>query len=359
MSDEQILFDRKGLMGRITLNRPKALNALTLDMIKAMASKLDAWAGDDDVGFIVLRGSPRPDGRPAFCAGGDVRALYDARIDPDSSLTRDFFAEEYRLNREIFRCPKPYVSLIDGVSMGGGVGVSVHGRFRVVTENTVFAMPETSIGMFPDVGGTYFLPRLPGAIGMYLALTGARLKAADCLYTGVATHYVPSDKLDELESALADIDAQVVGSDVDAEVARLLHRYSEDPGDAPLAHHRQTIDDCFSADSVPAVLEALAGAGEWAAKVREDLLAKSPTSMMIAFRQVREGKDLDFEEAMTLEYRVSQRIMAGHDFREGVRALLVDRDNSPAWKPARLEDIAATDIDAYFAPLPDGDLSFD
>lgn len=356
MSDEQILFDRKGLMGGITLNRPKALNALTLDMIRAMAPRLDAWASDDAVGFVVLRGSPRPDGRPAFCAGGDVRALYDARIDPDSSLTRDFFAEEYRLNRQIFRYPKPYISLIDGVAMGGGVGLSVHGRFRVVTENTVFAMPETAIGMFPDVGGTYFLPRLPGGIGMYLALTGARLNAADCIYTGVATHHVPSSRLGELEAALAAIDAQ---ADVEAEVTAILDRFAEDAGDAPIAEHREIIDSCFSADSVPAILDALAGAGEWAAKVREGLLTKSPTSMMIAFRQLQEGKGLDFEQAMTLEYRVSQRIMAGHDFREGVRAVLVDRDHNPSWMPARLEEIAATDIDAYFAPLPDGDLTFD
>lgn len=226
----------------------------------------------------------------------------------------------------------------------------------MVTENTVFAMPETAIGMFPDVGGTYFLPRLPGGIGMYLALTGARLNAADCIYTGVATHHVPSSRLGELEAALAAIDAQ---ADVEAEVTAILDRFAEDAGDAPIAEHREIIDSCFSADSVPAILDALAGAGEWAAKVREGLLTKSPTSMMIAFRQLQEGKGLDFEQAMTLEYRVSQRIMAGHDFREGVRAVLVDRDHNPSWMPARLEEIAATDIDAYFAPLPDGDLTFD
>ncbi len=236
-----VLCERRGKSGHITLNRPKALNALTLPMIRAIDPQSRAWAKDASVGTIVLTGA----GEKAFCAGGDVRAVYEAGKGingADRSLTRDFFFEEYRLNRLIHRYAKSYVSLIDGICMGGGMGLSVNGHTRVVTERAMMAMPETGIGLFPDVGGSHFLSRCPGQLGAYLALTGARLKAADMIYAGLATHYLPSAKLPALQAALESETA-------DAAVAR----FAESAGDAPLAAERARIDRCFVGDSVEGI----------------------------------------------------------------------------------------------------------
>ncbi|MEX2009578.1 MAG: enoyl-CoA hydratase/isomerase family protein, partial [Dongiaceae bacterium] len=291
-----ILFERRGRLAVVTLNRPAALNALTLDMIRRLDRKLADWAVDPSVGAVVIRGA----GGRAFCAGGDVRALYDG----DAEIRATFYRDEYRLDRRVFRFPKPYVALIDGVVMGGGVGVSVHGSHRVASERTLFAMPETGIGLFPDVGGGYFLPRRPGRIGMYLALTGARLRAADCLYAGIATHHVPGDRLDALVDALAD-------GDVDA----ALTRFASDPGPPPMAEHRAAIDRCFGGGSVEAIIETLgAESGDWARTTRETLAAKSPMSLRLTFRQLSAGATLDFEAVLVMEYRLSQFCMAGHDF---------------------------------------------
>jgi enoyl-CoA hydratase len=290
-------------------------------------------------------------GEKAFCAGGDVRAVYEAGKGingADKSLTRDFFFEEYRLNRLIHRYAKSYVSLIDGICMGGGMGLSVNGRTRVVTERAMMAMPETGIGLFPDVGGSHFLSRCPGQLGAYLALTGARLKVADMIYAGLATHYVPSAKLPALQAALESESA-------DAAVAR----FAESAGDAPLAAERARIDRCFGANTVEAILEALAAdASEWAQKTRATLLTKSPTSMKVSLREICTGAKLDFEDCMRMEFRMVQRFMQGHDFFEGIRALLVDKDNAPKWKPATLAEVAPAMVDAYFAPLARGELTF-
>ncbi len=337
-----ILFEAQGALGLITLNRPKALNTLTLDMIHAMTERLGAWANDPDITAVLIRGT----GDKAFCAGGDVLAL----IRPDSdAFIKGFFRDEYRLNRMIHRYPKPYIALIDGIVMGGGVGVSVHGRYRLATERTLFAMPETGIGMFPDVGGTYFLPRLPGEIGLYLGLSGARLKAADCLHAGLAEGFIPLDRHGELLAGLAD------GRWPETLIAEL----NGDAGPAPIAEIRQVIDRCFAAGSVAEIMDRLHGErGAWAEKSLVKMDRMSPTAQKIAFRQIREGGALDFEACMMLEYRLSQRVVPGHDFREGVRALLVDKDMSPQWAPPGLAAVSDNDIDGYFAPLPGGDLTF-
>ncbi len=337
-----ILFEAQGALGLITLNRPKALNALTLEMIHAMTERLATWAEDPDIAAVLVRGA----GEKAFCAGGDVLAL----IRPDNeAFIEGFFRDEYRLNRMIFRYPKPYIALVDGIVMGGGVGVSVHGRYRIATERTLFAMPETGIGMFPDVGGTWFLPRLPGQLGLYLGLTGARLKAADCLYAGLAEAYVPLDRHGELLAGLVD----------GRWPQTLLAELGGEAGEAPIAAHRETIDRCFSVGSVEEIMKRLdAEGGDWAAKTRAALAARSPSALKIAFRQIREGAKLDFEDCMMLEYRLSQRVVPGHDFREGVRALLVDKDMSPQWAPGTLAEVTDEKIDGVFAPLPGGDLAF-
>jgi enoyl-CoA hydratase len=337
-----ILFEVEGALGLITLNRPKALNALTLGMIRAMDAQLIKWATDPNIASVMVRGA----GDKAFCAGGDVVALHQPGND---QLITEFFRDEYRLNRTIFRYPKPYLALIDGFTMGGGVGVAILGRYRVATERTVFAMPETGIGMFPDVGGTYFLPRLPGELGMYLAMTGARLKGADCVDAGLAEACIASDRSEALISGLA------AGRLPD----QMLPELADEAGAPAFAGHREVIDRCFSAGSVEEIMACLeAEDGEWEAKTLATMRRMSPTAMKIAHRQLREGAKLDFEDCMILEYRLSQRVARGHDFPEGVRAVLVDKDMSPKWVPPTLAEVSDEEIDGVFAPLPDGDLTF-
>jgi enoyl-CoA hydratase len=258
------------------------------------------------------------------------------------------------MNARLHHFTKPYVALLDGITMGGGVGVSVHGSHRVVTERTVFAMPETGIGFFPDVGATYVLPRLRGALGMYLGLTGARLGAADCIWSGLGSWYVPSERLEEVEARLAETD---LSGDAHARVRSVLDDLSADPGPPPLAEQRDRIDACYGRKDLGAVLQAL-GTEEtgWGQAQLEQLSTKSPTSLAVTFRQLQQGAALGFDDAMRLEYRLVPRFLAGHDFREGVRALIVDKDGRPNWRPARLEGVSAADVEAYFRPLPGGDL---
>jgi enoyl-CoA hydratase len=346
VSEPEVLIERTDGLGRITLNRPRALNALTFAMAGRITDALRAWADDARVREVVITGA----GERAFCAGGDVRSLYDARMGGGgAAILAAFFRREYRLNQMIRRYPKPYVAILDGIAMGGGVGLSVHGSVRIATARTGFAMPETGIGFFPDVGGGWALARAPGRIGPYLALSGARIGAADCLYAGLATHYVPDGALAELEGALGT-----------APIADLLARFAGEAGPAPLADKRAVIDRCFGAPTVEAVLEALDAEGsDWARELAAGLRTRSPTSLKVAFRQLDEAARLDFEADMVMEYRLSQRFMAGHDFFEGVRAMLIDRDNAPAWRPARLDQVTDEMVAAYFAPLEVGDLDFD
>lgn len=348
---DDILFERRGALALITLNRPQALNALTLGMMRALDPKLDEWQADPAVGAVVIQGA----GGRAFCAGGDIRALYDSRRTGDRAYRAEFYREEYSQNRRIFRLGKPYVALVDGIAMGGGVGLSVHGSHRIATERTLFAMPETGIGLFPDVGGGYFLPRLAGDLGMALGLLGTRLKAADCVYSRIATHYLPSAKLPALIERLAAADLGAGRAAVDGALAS----FAEDPGAAPMAAHRAAIDRCFSGASVEAIVAALEAEGTpWAREALETLATKSPTSLKLTYRQLREGKRLGFEHAMVMEYRLCQYCMDSHDFFEGVRAVIVDKDNAPRWKPPTLAGVTEAEIARAFAPRAD-DLGFD
>lgn len=338
MTDEaEILFEQRGSAGLVTLNRPKALNALTRDMCLKLKAQLDIWATDTSIKSVAVRGT----GDRAFCAGGDIRVLYESGK-AKTPYAFDFYRDEYILNVTIKHFPKPYIALIHGIVMGGGVGVSVHGSHRIAGEAAMFAMPETGIGLFPDVGGSYFLPRCPGQIGMYLALTGARLRTADTLYAGVATHFVPTAKWETLIGQLAD------GASPEDALAPLSDKV---PGDF-LSEHRAAIDRLFSGNSVEEILAALdAEHTDWAKDTAATIRSKSPTSLKVAFRQNREGAKLEFDDCMRMEFRMVNRIIAGHDFYEGVRATIIDKDGAPKWKPAELGKVSEADVQAYFSPL--------
>ena len=340
-----IRFAVEGGIAFGTLSRPKALNALTLDMIRAYYARLVGWAKDPAIRAVVIEG----EGGKAFCAGGDVRAVYDSVKTTPSDLNRVFFAEEYQLNRLIHRLGKPYVALIDGITMGGGLGLSVHGTHRIATEKTMAAMPETGIGLFPDIGATWFLNRCPGKMGLFLALTGARVRAADAMLVGFATHYAPSAALEGLKRDL------VAGTDVDTAIRKV----AADPGPAPLADAKAAIDRTFAGGSVEAILAALeAEATDWAKETLKTLGPKSPTSLKVTFEQLRRGAGLSIEDVLVMEYRMTQVFMAEHDFFEGIRALLVDKDQSPKWKPATLAEVTDADVARYFAPLGAKDIRF-
>ncbi len=337
-TEAEVLFERRGRAGIVTLNRPKALNALNSGMVRLIHPRLVAWAADPAVELVVVRGA----GEKAFCAGGDIRQLHDWGKAGDPAML-EFYREEYRLNAFIKRYPKPYVAMVDGIVMGGGVGLSAHGSHRVAGEKLMFAMPETGIGFFPDVGGTFFLPRMPGRVGTWLALTAARLDQADALWAGFATHAVASADIEAAIEALAE------KGDPDATLAAFARPAEAAPAEALMP----VIDRCFSADTVENILARLdAEDGEWAAKQAAAIRQKSPTSLKIALRQMREGADAAFEDCMRTEFRIVSRIPAGVDFYEGVRAVIIDKDNAPKWRPGRLEAVAPADIDAYFAPLP-------
>ena len=342
-SEAPVLVRVKGAVGRLTLNRPRALHALTTEMCGLMTDALLAWRDDPAVALVMIDHA----GERGFCAGGDIRMLAESGAG-DGAAAREFFATEYRLNALLHAYSKPTLAVMDGVTMGGGVGISRPCRYRVATERTVFAMPETGIGLFPDVGGGWFLPRMPGAIGMWLALTGARLRAADCLLTAVATDYVESGRVEAFKAAvLADPCA----------VETLLTGFEADPGPPPLARVQDDIDRLFGGDSLVAVADALgADDGEWARAQGHVLSTKSPHSMAVAFRQLREGAAMpDFAAEMAAEYRIGARVVHSPDFLEGVRALIVDKDNAPHWRPSTVEAVTPAMLDAVFAPLAPGD----
>lgn len=342
---DDVLIERRGRALFITLNRPAALNALNRAMCNTIQSALYASIGDSAVALVVIEGA----GERAFCAGGDVVAMHaTGRAGPED--WEGFFHDEYRMNQTIAVYPDPYVAILDGVTMGGGVGLSIHGRYRVATERTLFAMPETGIGLIPDVGATHALPRLPGQIGTWAALTGARLKAADCLYSGIATHYVPADRLPLLRDLL---------SDGDEEPGEILATLDGDPGEPPLAMVRDAIDYHFGHDSVEAIQASLGTGDDWAQKTHATIAGMSPTSCKLTLRALREGAGSDIEEALRTEYRIVSHIRDGNDFYEGVRAVLIDKDRSPKWRPATLAEVDEADLDRYFAAPVSGDLTFD
>jgi enoyl-CoA hydratase len=352
--EAEILFEQRGGLGLVTLNRPKAMNALTHGMALALEAQLDAWGTDASVAVVAIRGA----GGRAFAAGGDIRALYDAGREAGEGgrLNFPFFADEYRLNAKVKRYSKPYVGLMDGVVMGGGVGISVHGARRVAGDRTVFAMPETGIGLFPDVGATWFLPRLPGRTGMWLGLTGARLKTADAVACGVCDLHVPSDATDDVIDGLSRIDPGA-RNPLNA-VDDVLAAFARAPGDETvLDRHGEQIDRWFAGDSVEAVLAALETGGDaWSAEQRAAILTKSPSSTRIAFRQIRAGADLAFEDCMRLEYRLARWCMTHPDFYEGVRSVIVDKDNRPRWRPATLAEATDDFVAEAFAPIRDEEL---
>jgi enoyl-CoA hydratase len=346
--EADVLFEQRRNLGLITLNRPKALNALTRAMCNLIHPQLTIWANDPTIEAVVIRGA----GDRAFCAGGDVVGLYNAGK-AGSEDWEGFFFDEYRLNHAIGTYPKPYIAMLDGIFMGGGVGLSVHGSHRILTEKSLFAMPETGIGLIPDVGGTHALARLPGETGVYLALTGARLKAADALMVGLGTHFVSSDRLDALIEALSA--KSIHGRDsVDA----VLENFAADPGPAPLAEFRGRIDQHFAKDSVEAIFDSLASGADWARSQHDTLLKLSPTSMKLSLKAVRAGRLLDLAGCLIQEFRIVSAIKASHDFYEGVRAQLVDKDRNPQWQPKTLGDVSDALVDRHFQPPAWGDLTF-
>nr|WP_282449279.1 enoyl-CoA hydratase/isomerase family protein [Roseibium sp. CAU 1639] len=337
------MFEKRGHAGFITLNRPKALNALNHAMAKALADQLSRWADDTEIAHVVITGA----GDKAFCAGGDIRSIYDARQAGETDGLSSFFRDEYLLNAQIKAYPKPYIALIDGIVMGGGVGVSVHGSHRIGTEKTMFAMPETGIGFFPDVGGTYFLPRMPKKSGVYCALSAGRLKQGDALATGVLTHAIAADNLADLERALE------TATDIGATLAPYLIA----PERGPITENLDLIEALFSAETVDDILASLeASSDDFAKKALAAIRGKSPTSVLIAFEQMRRGATLSFNDCMKLEYRIVSRILQGTEFYEGIRAVLVDKDQSPKWSPSLFSQVDSADLASYFEEPTDGDL---
>jgi enoyl-CoA hydratase len=340
---DEVIVRRVGAVGHISLNRPKALHALTRQMCEAISAALLEWRGDPGVEVVVL---DHAEGR-GFCAGGDVAMVRRSVLEDGGAAGRAFFHAEYRMNHLLFTYSKPTVCFMDGVTMGGGVGLALPCRYRVATENTLFAMPEGAIGLFPDVGAGWYLPRLPGRIGQFLALTGARLDGAECLWAGLATHYIPSKHLTEALIHLADGDGN--------HAAALRCLAATEPPPARLAGNAERIGRLFASDRLEDILAALAAdPSEWAAKELKAVATKCPTTAKVALRQFA-GTRADFADEMALEYRLAARMIMRADFAEGVRAVLVDKDNAPRWNPATAEDVTDEMLDAIFAPLPPGE----
>jgi enoyl-CoA hydratase len=343
-TEPPVLVERHGALGLVTLNRPKALNALTHDMCRLLHQALEGWAGDAAIEAVAIRGM----GPRGFCAGGDIRALWESARQ-EGTAAADFLRDEYRLNDAIAAFPKPYIALLHGIVMGGGAGVSVHGRYRLADVSLDFAMPETGIGFVTDIGGSYFLSRLPGETGLYLALTGRRIGQGDALALGLATHAVALDDHAALIARLARGEPAV----------EAIESLARKPAKALLTEQRGAIDRLFSAGSVEAILERLErDGGDFAVATARTLRARSPSALKFTFRALRLGKTLSLRDCLRMEYRVALRAIAANDFREGVRALLIDKDGRPAWNPPALAGIADAAISACFQPLGARELSF-
>jgi enoyl-CoA hydratase len=349
LRDGDLLVRSDGALRRITLNRPQALNAITLDMVLAMTELLRQWESDPKVGAVLLDGA----GGRAFCAGGDIRALYDAATTGDSLPAR-FWATEYKLNVLIARYRKPLIAVMDGLVMGGGVGLSAHTAHRVVTERSAIAMPEVGIGFFPDVGACFLLARAPGYIGTYLALSGDRIGAADAIHCGLADVHVPADRLDELPSVLA-------GCRNGAEVRAGLERLSATPAPARLQNEREWIDACYGADELETLVTRLSACHTEAARAALDVMRKaSPTSLKVALRNIRSAATFKkVEESFHQDYRIALACIAGHDFREGIRATIIDKDRNPRWHPDKIEAVTSDIVDRHFRSVGKLELEFE
>ena len=347
VENEDVLVTVDRGVGLITLNRPKAINSLNHPMVTTMTGVLTEWEQDDDVTAVVVDGA----GERGLCAGGDIVALYhSAKADgPDQGLAaRAFWYDEYLLNARIGRFPKPYVALMDGIVMGGGVGVSAHGSVRVVTDTTKMAMPEVGIGFVPDVGGTLILSRAPGLLGYHAALTGANFDGADAIAMGFADHFVPHDRL-------ADLKAAIISDGIDAALAAL----ATEPPPSNLVAQREWIDHCYANETVSDIVAALRGHDAGPAVDAANLIAgRSPISVSVALEALRRAAKLDtLEDVLRQEYRTSCGSLRSHDFVEGIRAQVVDKDRNPKWSPASLAAVTTADVEAYFAPA-DRDLEF-
>ncbi|QJB68997.1 enoyl-CoA hydratase/isomerase family protein [Parasphingorhabdus halotolerans] len=340
---EDLIIRKSGRVGHISLNRPKVIHSLNLEMCMAMTDVLLEWKDDDSVDAIIIDHS---EGR-GFCAGGDIAMLRESGMN-DGKEGREFFYKEYQLNHLLFEYPKPVVAFMDGITMGGGVGISQPAKYRVATENTRFAMPETGIGLFPDVGGGWYLSRLEGRLGQFLALTGARLDGAECKEVGIATHYLPSEALQEAKERIAEKPDRIEG---------ILGQLSDTPPEARIVKNLDKIDRLFASDDYEEILADLEAEGsEWADKERDTLGTKSPQTCKVALRQLKEGAAMEtFADEMRNEYRIGYHVLVRHDFLEGVRALIVDKDNDPKWNPATPQETSDALIDEIFASLPDGE----
>jgi len=339
----EVLIRVEKNVGRITLNRPKALHALTRGMCETMIGALLDWQDDPEIYMVLIDHS----GERGFCAGGDIRMLADSGA-RDGVEARAFFHAEYQLNHLLFTYDTPVVAVMDGIVMGGGVGLSMPAHVRIATERTTFAMPETGIGLFPDVGGGWYLPRLPGKAGLWLALTGARIKGADCLRLGIATHFVEFGAVEGLKKAIiAD----------PRRIEEILRKYRADAGKAALLGFEQDLNRLFVGETVEEIVEFLTlDSSDWGKAQLEVMKTKSPQTMKVAFEQLKRGAAMtDFADHMAMEYRIGARVVMKHDFIEGVRAVIVDKDNAPKWDPATLEGVTQAMIDEIFSPLPAGE----
>lgn len=346
LENPPVLFEemkgKGGDLGIIILNRPTVLNSLNYEMILLMAAQLKEWAAAAHIKAVVIKAV---EGR-AFCAGGDLRLLYERRALNDPAATR-FFEEEYQLNRLIYHYPKPYIAFLDGITMGGGVGISLHGSHRIATERLLFAMPETGIGFFPDVGGTHFLPRLPGKVGYYLGLTGARIKTDDSVAIGLATHKVPSSALPTLLNQLANNHLTN-----HAAVSAIIDSFTVTAVESSLLQHQVMIDHCFDAIHMEDIIENLnATHSAISVEILKMLQSKSPTSLKVTLSALIRGHQLDFDAAMEQELNLTKHFCAQHDFMEGIRALIIDKDQLPVWQPAKLEGVTARLVENYFKPV--------
>jgi enoyl-CoA hydratase len=340
---QDLLIRIEGRVGQISLNRPKAIHALNHEMCAGMIEALLAWRDDPAVEAVIIDHS---EGR-GFCAGGDIRMLAESGA-KDAKEARAFFYTEYQLNHLLFEYPKPVVAFMDGITMGGGVGISQPAKFRVATENTRFAMPETGIGLFPDVGGGWYLPRLEGRVGQYLALTGARLDGSECTALGLATHYLSAEHLEDAKARIAQKPDRIAG---------ILGELSVTPPHAEILEHLDRINRDFVSDKFEDILAALeVETSDWGASTLASLSAKSPQTCKVALRQLAQGAAMpNFAAQMKQEYAIGYHVVAMHDFLEGVRALIIDKDNAPVWNPATPEDMTDEMLDAIFAPLPENE----
>lgn len=348
--NEEIIFEEASGIGFILLNRPDVLNALSTEMCLSLEAQLSTWKENSAIKAVIIKGA----GEKAFCAGGDVRTIALEGPD-DNEKAAEFFSIEYKMNATLFHFNKPFIALLDGIVMGGGAGVSIHGSHRIITEKTLFAMPESAIGLIPDVGGSYFLPRLPGALGKYLGLTGARLRGADILYAGIGTAYVSSERLEELVAALMEDE---LSSDLD--VDNIIARFAEDPGEAALDEFRDLIDAAFSENTADDIIDHLSDIDhDWARETLAVLKKMSPISLKVITEQLNRGAQLEFDDCMIMEYRIVMAIISyASDFYEGVRAVLIDKDHNPNWIPPTLDEVSQEMVMAHFDVPASGDLAF-